>query len=401
VASGVQHTQARVYGNKIALGEPLQIHGDAEMRAEIEASLEFLATQHLLEAEDKANKLITKAKTEAAALLAKAKAQAKELLQQMQDQVDGIRDAAHEEGFKAGFQEGYADATEQVEQETVEMLKEANTLVEGAYQAEKLVLKQFEKQALALIRHLVRRIVQREMTDSPEALTAMIQQATESLYLSGKVQVVVSAQIIQDLRDYAARTRDSLDGMHRFEFIADPNLDTHQIYIIGQEGCFDLSPETQLQQLTVPLESELTLPRTSAPPEPAQAGPETTSAPIPEPMEGPAVDLAIAEFATRSDESTPAVLAEEPSVSTVELDGQSESPLAAVPEDTAVSAPEEAVAIPPELAEASGQAKPYEFPALDAIPPIDSAETPQPGDAASDVETPTGMPDESPPGADA
>ena len=34
-----------------------------------------------------------------------------------------IGETAHEEGFKAGFAEGYADATEQVQQESLEMLE--------------------------------------------------------------------------------------------------------------------------------------------------------------------------------------------------------------------------------------------------------------------------------------
>lgn len=278
-----QHLPYRVYGEQVAVGETFHIQGDAEIREEIQASLEFLAKQHLLEAEDKANKIIAKARIEAAEILKKANAQAKELLHQVQGQVDGIRENAHEEGFKAGFQEGYADATEHVERETEDMLKEANTLVESAYQAEKLVLKQFEKQAVELIRHLVRRIVQREMTDAPDVLMAMIQQAIESLYLSGKVQVVVSAQIIQDLRDYSTRTQESLDSMHRFEFIADPNLDVHQLYIIGQEGCFDLSPETQMKHLMAPLDDQLALPR-----------PEETQTPPSEPKVENEPDEAVA-----------------------------------------------------------------------------------------------------------
>jgi flagellar assembly protein FliH len=370
-----------VHGEKIALGEPFQIHGDAEMREEIQASLEFLATQHLLEAEDKANKMITKARAEAASVLAKANAQAKELLQQVQSQVDNIRDTAHEEGFKAGFQEGYADATEHVEQETTELLKEANTLLEGAYQAEKLVLNQFEKQALELIRHMVRRIVQREMTDAPEVLMAMVQQATESLYLSGKVQVVVGAQVIQNLRDYATRTRESLESMHRFEFIADPNLDPHQIYIIGQEGCFDLSPETQLRHLSAPLESQLTLPR----PDP-QSESTNTKAAAPEPAQESAPQAAPTDATIEPVPESTLELSEQPEAkieSTLGLDELLVDEPAPLTEMTDLL---EADATPPEAPES--QAMPYEFPALDDLatspeaidPPTEenTAEAPEP-----------------------
>lgn len=253
----------RLYGDAVSLGEPLHIQGDAELRQEIHTSLEMLAKQRLLEAEDDANALLLKAKKEAAALLEKANAQVKEMLAQANSQVDQIRDNAHEEGFKAGFQEGYADATEQVTQETVALLQGANTLVDGAYQAEKLVLKQFEKQAMAIISYLVKKIVRREMADSPETMMMMVHQAIESLYISGKVQVVVSPVIIQDLREFATATQTTLETMNRFEFIADAGLDPEQVFIIGQDGCFDLSPDTQLQQLTEAIEPQLQLPRSA------------------------------------------------------------------------------------------------------------------------------------------
>lgn len=254
-------TQHRLFGDAVSVGEPMQIQGDAELRQEIHTSLEMLAKQRLLEAEDEASALLAKAKKDAAALLEKANAQAKEMLAQMQGQVAQIRDDAHEEGFKAGFQEGYADATEQVGQETVDLLRGANTLVDGAYQAEKLVLKQFEKQALGMISHIVRRILRRELADSPETLMGMIHQAIESLYISGKVQVVVNPLIIQELREFATATQQAVEGMNRFEFIADAGLDPYQIFIIGQDGCFDLSPMTQLDQLASALEPKLQLPR--------------------------------------------------------------------------------------------------------------------------------------------
>lgn len=253
----VQH---RLFGEQVAVGEPVRIQGDADLRREIETSLEVLAKQRLIEAEDEANALLAKARSDAAVLLEKANAQARELLTQTNAQVDEIRNVAHEEGFKAGFQEGYADATEQVERETVDLLRGANTLLDGAYQAEKLVLKQFEPQAMSMIRHLLHKILRREVADSPETLMAMVSQAVESLYMSGKVQVVISPLVIHELREYAASISDALGGMERFEFIADPGLDQFQIFIVGQEGCFDLSPLTQAEQVMAAIEPHLQLP---------------------------------------------------------------------------------------------------------------------------------------------
>jgi flagellar assembly protein FliH len=269
-----QSAQSRVYGEAVSMGEPLVLHGDTEIRRQIETSLEIVAKERLLEAENQATTLVEQARAEAARILEKANAQAKEMVGSAQEQSDKIRETAHEEGFKAGFQEGYGDATEQVQQETIELLQGAQVLAEGAYAAERRILKDFEKHAARLIEYIVNRIVERELSQAPETILPMIERAIESLYLSGKVKVVVSAQIIQDLRQFTERSRDALESMSRFEFVADSSLEPNQLYIIGQEGSFDISPEARIHQLMAPIEQHLTLPR---PEETGSASPEAVS----------------------------------------------------------------------------------------------------------------------------
>jgi flagellar assembly protein FliH len=255
----------RLDGKQVAVGETFHLKGNADIERDIQSSLEIIAQERLLEVENEAKSLIIRARGEAQKILEQANAQAKALLDQAQSEVDTIRDTAHEEGFKTGYTEGYTDATAQVSQETQELLAGAQTLVEGAYLAEKRVMKHFEARTLELIRHIVRQIINREMADSPATMMGMVERATASLYLSGKVQLVVSAQVIHDLRQFAADSAQSLgnalDGMSRFEFIADPLLERNQIYIIGQDSCFDLSPDTQLEHMLSTIEPQFNLPR--------------------------------------------------------------------------------------------------------------------------------------------
>lgn len=272
----------RLEGNQVAVGETFHLKGNADIERDIHSSLEIIAQERLLEVETEAKALIIRAKAEAQKILEQANAQAKALLDQAQSEVDNIRETAHEEGFKTGYAEGYTDATTQVAEETRDLLSGAQILVEGAFLAEKRVMKHFESRALELIRHIVRQIINREMSDAPATVMAMVERATASLYLSGKVQVVVSAQVIHDLRQFAADAArnpgQALDTMSRFEFIADPALARDQIYIIGQDSCFDLSPETQLEHLLSAIEPQFSLPRdldelpgngaTAAPPAP-------------------------------------------------------------------------------------------------------------------------------------
>jgi len=261
--------QQRLFGTQVAIGEPIRLEGNTEFRRDVESSLEIIAQERLREVEAQAKSLLVRAKEESAKILEQANTQAKAVLDQAHSEVGSIRDSAHEEGFKTGYSEGYTDATTQVTDETRQMLEGAQTLVDGAYLAEQRVMKHFESHALELIRHIVRQILGRELSDSPETVMRMIERAIASLYVSGKVQVVVSAQVIHELRAYATATEQALNTMSRFEFIADPVLERNQIYIISQEGCFDLSPDTQLAHLLTAIEPHLTLPHDLPPDLPA------------------------------------------------------------------------------------------------------------------------------------
>jgi flagellar biosynthesis/type III secretory pathway protein FliH len=258
----------RVYGREVSVGEPMPIQADPHFRDDLESSLEILTQTRLMESEEQARNLLEDARLKAGKLLAEARtqaeAQARESVAQARREADGIREAAREEGFKAGFQEGYTDATTQVEQDTIGLLAGAQCLVEGAYLAEKRVLKSFEKHALALVEQVVHRILGECLPESPEAVLRLIERGVESLYLSGKVKVVVSAQVLQEIRAFSSASAEALATMSRFEFTADPLLDAHQIYVIGQDATFDFTPAHQACQLLAPLEKHLKLPREEA-----------------------------------------------------------------------------------------------------------------------------------------
>lgn len=267
--SDPMNSAAHIQKNSVSVGQTYHLESDAQFKRDLEQSLSDIVTRRLQEAEDEAIGLVKiaeetaekNAKQIAEEILGKANAQAKEMIELAQSQVEGIKEAAREEGFKNGFQEGYADATAQVEQETVQLLQGVQIVTEKAYLAEKLVLKNFEKNAVELIGHIARAVVRRELSHSPEALLSLVERATESLYMSGKIKVVINPQVLQDIRAYSAVTEEALARMSRFEFMVDPTLDLTQLFIIGEEGCFDLSPDTQITRLMAPLAETITLPR--------------------------------------------------------------------------------------------------------------------------------------------
>lgn len=293
------------------MGDAVQIKGDAERRREVEDSLEVMVKKRMAETEaearSKAKAIEDHAIRRAEEIIDEAVAKAEALVREGEDRKADTINRAREEGYRDGFEVGYSEAVNQVQSETVRLLEGAQTLLQGAYEARKHVLARFRQDAYALVRHVSRKITGQALGD-PDAVLAMLDQAAETLYLSGRIQVVVSPETLSLVRDYADKTASALEAMSRFEFVADPQLDLREIYIISDQGAFNLSPDAQVERLLADTEAELPVEAaTDEPPAIELQAPEalfqpTVRLPEPEPPAAPAADDEQAEAGTFPDD---------------------------------------------------------------------------------------------------
>lgn len=254
---------ARIYGKQITMGEPLKIENESAFRNELEASLATMTQSRLQDAETQAEQIVKEAQAQAKALVEKAKEEADALVAQAKADDQEIRERAREEGFKEGFEEGYADGRNAAEEEAVSLLESAQALVQGAYLAEQRVLKDFEPQALDLIQYVLKKILGEHFDGKPEAWLTLLEHGLDSLYLTGKVKLVLNPSLLHELKVYSSKTKNGLEAFTRIELIPDLLLNEQQMYVIGQEGCFDLSPDSQMKLLLEPINSHLSLPKPS------------------------------------------------------------------------------------------------------------------------------------------
>lgn len=257
----------RLLGQQVNVGDSYQVSGDAEFKKHVETSLEKLTKQRLLEAENRAESILSQANHEAAAMLAEARAEIESMIREAHAETEAIRKEAYEEGYKDGFAAGEAEGTQKALNEAVAMIHGAETMVEAACQAERLVLKNFEKQALALVEQICKRVLAAELSQTPDMMLGLIERAIENLGMTGRVKVVMSAQALQDVQVYARENQEALESLKRLDISGDPLLDPGQVFVIGAEGSFDLSPASQVQELMAPLQKSLSLPREGLLPE--------------------------------------------------------------------------------------------------------------------------------------
>lgn len=237
---------SRLSGQRVQLGTAFRLDPNEDKQKEVVHEI-------LLEAQSKAFSIVEQARNQAAQVLNNAQQQAKQLVQDAENQREEIMQQAYQTGETSGYEKGYADGNQKAEEETVQLLSGANTILDGAYQAREKVLKSFRQSAGEVIRHLTERILHQALKADPQLLYTMVDSAIDSLHLTGRIRVVVSRDTLEVIRRFNAQTEKALAETPRFDFVADPNLGGDEIFVLSDDGNFTLTPEAQVTQLLAPI----------------------------------------------------------------------------------------------------------------------------------------------------
>lgn len=250
--------------SEISLGGPIRINSADERQADIERSLEHLQLQAKAEAQAiiaEANVLLQEARNASQAFLEESKGQLEEYLE-----------AGRQQGREEGYQQGYADGLTQAGADSAQMLADAQILVAGAYEAERRILQNIKHDAVTLITHVCKRILKNAWQQAPvEALVAMLDSAIESLYLKGRVKVVMNDHALRRITEFSAASPTVLTQLERFDLVPDPLIPDDAVYVIStdsaqsdlsKEICVDLTLNNQVDRLMAPVGDLLPLSET-------------------------------------------------------------------------------------------------------------------------------------------
>jgi flagellar assembly protein FliH len=254
---------SRFTHHNIHIGETLELSGASDRQEQIERTLERLKKERIKQAELECQRIIDQARQEAGEIIQLARQKAQALVEEGENSRDEILRQGYQEGETAGYRKGYTDGHQQAEDETTHLLQSARTMMEGAYEARRKVLDGFRHQAGGLVSHIARKVLHKELAESPEIVVAMIERAVEALHLNGKIKIVIGAETLNLLRTYSETTAAALAKLKRFDLEIDPLLEINQVYVLSEEGNFILSPDAQMDQLLEPLEKHLELPETT------------------------------------------------------------------------------------------------------------------------------------------
>ena len=202
---------------------------------------------NVIKAGEEAQAILEKAQEEAQALLAEAEAEAARLIDQSRDQARQEKDQVLDQARQQGFNEGMAQAQEQVDAMEREYLEKAQELEEIYQQQIDVLEPQFVDTITAIYEHFFHV----ELSANRDVLNYLISTAVHELEGSRNYIIHVSKE------DYPYVTMQkkqilagAVSGSCTVDVVEDLTLGKNECMIETDGGIFDCGLDTQLTELT-------------------------------------------------------------------------------------------------------------------------------------------------------
>ncbi|MCZ8512372.1 FliH/SctL family protein [Paenibacillus filicis] len=229
-----------------------QERSDNEVSLEEQEALEQamrMKDQILTDAQSFAEEQVRAAMDEAAALKEQAQSEIDAWWHSRRQEDHDAADHAREEGFRQGYQEGLAQAEQELQEKYESMLQEASQILEQAYILKQQIVQESEPFLIELSCSIAEKIVRRQLTVESEWVTQLIGEVLARRREKGIITLCVSPAhftYIQDARDELLL---HIDSQAELQIIPDASVHDHGCVVRSTFGSIDARIDTQLKEI--------------------------------------------------------------------------------------------------------------------------------------------------------
>ncbi|MBR0092660.1 MAG: hypothetical protein IJP92_13270 [Lachnospiraceae bacterium] len=194
------------------------------------------------------NEQIAKAQEEAAQIVQDAQEQAAQIMAQAQEEAQQIRDAAHQEGYDAGFAEGRTQGKEEAAAEMEAEHKQRLRDLDNEYQA---MVDKLEPEMVDTLTRIYEHVFDVNLRGEKKIILHLLQTTLSRIEPGDDFIIHVSSADYDHMEDEKERLREYIINPNAtLELIEDPLLNENECMIETEGGIFDCSLGTELSELT-------------------------------------------------------------------------------------------------------------------------------------------------------
>lgn len=154
-----------------------------------------------------------------------AREEAEKIRAEAREQAEAIKKEAFEKGFNEGKEQGQAAG----HQEYGAMIDEFGHILQELHDQRRTVFHKYEEELLPLIKTMVDRLVNHEVSVNPRVIQACFRESMEFVVENSVVQVHLHSEDFHRIKEASLENPAMLAGKSRVQLVDDPN--------ISQGGC--------------------------------------------------------------------------------------------------------------------------------------------------------------------
>ena len=179
---------------------------------------------------------------------------AAEIIAEANEQAEQIGQTAQERGQSAALEQAQEAARDKLDQQLASVLPALHEAVDAIRHSKQAWLKHWEQRTVHLAAAIARRVIRRELRDSPEITIELVREALQLALGSAKIRLHLHPQDHESLDEGIEQVAATVANLAPTDIVSDPGINPGTCRVVTEFGVVDQTIDAQLERI----EEELT-----------------------------------------------------------------------------------------------------------------------------------------------
>ncbi|MGN7760394.1 FliH/SctL family protein [Paenibacillus sp. 22594] len=223
--------------------------GEVHVQDSAKEAAEQARKQMLKDAQEFAEGQVRNAAQEAENIVESARTEAEEWWRQRREQDEHLVEAVKSEAYQQGYQEGLAQADQEMSRKLAEMMEEARQVLQDAYRAKEVIIQEAEPFLVELSCDIAEKIVDKQLTVEPQFAMDLIRKNLARKREQGLISLCVSPAQFSFVNAAREELAMAVDSQAELQILPDSTVRDHGCVIRSSFGSIDARIDTQLAEI--------------------------------------------------------------------------------------------------------------------------------------------------------
>lgn len=231
---------SRIKSDNINLGDSFYVRAESYER---EVELEKKRTDILKLAEIEAQKLINDATKKAHLIIEEAK-------QSAISEANNIRETSKNEGYQAGYDNGYIDGMKKITGEMEEKVLNVDRFAASTFDIKKRIIKSSQKDIISLVSSISDKICHKQLELNPDIIENIVEASIKLLKEKEEISIIVNPKMADKIWEISEGFKEKIKGLNSIKIIEDSSVSSDGTIVESVNTRIDATIATQIQTIT-------------------------------------------------------------------------------------------------------------------------------------------------------